>query len=122
MGSSRSTAEKEEEDDQREINGGGSSSSSDPSRLQLDLLPLSPVPRSIQPPPPLRFPWLTDNWATTSKGSDDEENGSTRKKLRLSKEQSAFLEESFKEHHTLNPEELSEMDRVLVLYRIIYTN
>ena len=35
--------------------------------------------------------------------SDDEENGLTRKKLRLSKEQSAFLEESFKEHNTLNP-------------------
>lgn len=35
--------------------------------------------------------------------SDDEENGSTRKKLRLSKEQSAFLEDSFKEHTTLNP-------------------
>lgn len=35
--------------------------------------------------------------------SDDDENGSTRKKLRLSKEQSAFLEESFKEHTTLNP-------------------
>jgi hypothetical protein len=35
--------------------------------------------------------------------SDDEENGSTRKKLRLSKEQSAFLEETFKEHTTLNP-------------------
>ena len=38
-----------------------------------------------------------------SRASDDEENGSTRKKLRLSKEQSAFLEESFKEHSTLNP-------------------
>lgn len=35
--------------------------------------------------------------------SDDEENGSTRKKLRLTKEQSAFLEDSFKEHTTLNP-------------------
>ncbi|CAJ2671285.1 unnamed protein product [Trifolium pratense] len=35
--------------------------------------------------------------------SDDDENGSTRKKLRLSKEQSAFLEETFKEHTTLNP-------------------
>ncbi|KAK8314177.1 hypothetical protein V6Z11_D01G155200 [Gossypium hirsutum] len=34
---------------------------------------------------------------------DDDENGSTRKKLRLSKEQSAFLEESFKEQNTLNP-------------------
>ena len=35
--------------------------SSDPSPLQLDLLPFSPVPRSTQPPPPLRFPWLADN-------------------------------------------------------------
>ncbi|KAI9154076.1 hypothetical protein LWI28_020620 [Acer negundo] len=33
------------------------------------------------------------------------ENGLTRKKLRLSKEQSAFLEESFKEHNTLNPKQ-----------------
>ncbi|KAK7336658.1 hypothetical protein VNO77_17204 [Canavalia gladiata] len=37
--------------------------------------------------------------------SDDEENGSARKKLRLSKEQSAFLEHSFKEHTTLNPKQ-----------------
>ncbi|TKY62526.1 Homeobox-leucine zipper protein HAT14 [Spatholobus suberectus] len=37
--------------------------------------------------------------------SDDDENGSTRKKLRLSKEQSAFLEDSFKEHTTLNPKQ-----------------
>nr|KYP70620.1 Homeobox-leucine zipper protein HOX11 [Cajanus cajan] len=37
--------------------------------------------------------------------SDDDENGSTRKKLRLSKQQSAFLEESFKEHTTLNPKQ-----------------
>lgn len=45
-----------------------------------------------------------ENERTTSKASDEEEeNGSTRKKLRLSKEQSAFLEESFKEHNTLNP-------------------
>ncbi|RWW67183.1 hypothetical protein BHE74_00025388 [Ensete ventricosum] len=35
--------------------------------------------------------------------SDEEENGLAKKKLRLSKEQSAFLEESFKEHKTLNP-------------------
>ncbi|XVF07389.1 hypothetical protein REPUB_Repub06bG0134700 [Reevesia pubescens] len=40
-----------------------------------------------------------------SRASDDDENGSTRKKLRLSKEQSAFLEESFKEHNTLNPKQ-----------------
>ncbi|WCJ34034.1 Homeobox-leucine zipper protein family [Euphorbia peplus] len=39
------------------------------------------------------------------RGSDDDENGLTRKKLRLSKEQSAFLEESFKEHNTLNPKQ-----------------
>lgn len=39
----------------------------------------------------------------SSRASDDEDNGSTRKKLRLSKDQSAFLEESFKEHSTLNP-------------------
>ncbi|GLT88323.1 hypothetical protein SLE2022_063540 [Rubroshorea leprosula] len=42
---------------------------------------------------------------TSSRASDDDENGSTRKKLRLSKEQSAFLEESFKEHNTLNPKQ-----------------
>ncbi|KAE8679415.1 Homeobox-leucine zipper protein HAT14 [Hibiscus syriacus] len=40
--------------------------------------------------------------AERASDEDDELNGSTRKKLRLSKEQSAFLEESFKEHNTLN--------------------
>lgn len=40
----------------------------------------------------------------SSRASDDDENCSnTRKKLRLSKEQAASLEESFKEHSTLNP-------------------
>ncbi|XP_051143774.1 homeobox-leucine zipper protein HOX11-like [Andrographis paniculata] len=39
------------------------------------------------------------------RGSDDEEHGNGRKKLRLSKEQSAFLEESFKQHNTLNPKQ-----------------
>lgn len=39
-----------------------------------------------------------------SRGISDEEDGETsRKKLRLSKDQSAVLEESFKEHNTLNP-------------------
>ncbi|MBA0842358.1 hypothetical protein Goarm_002188 [Gossypium armourianum] len=42
---------------------------------------------------------------TSTRASDDDDNGSTRKKLRLSKEQSAFLEESFKEHSTLNPKQ-----------------
>ncbi|XP_042440745.1 homeobox-leucine zipper protein HOX11-like [Zingiber officinale] len=41
----------------------------------------------------------------SSRVSDEEENGLGRKKLRLSKEQSAFLEESFKEHNTLNPKQ-----------------
>ncbi|XAR68610.1 hypothetical protein NMG60_11003797 [Bertholletia excelsa] len=43
--------------------------------------------------------------ASSSRASDEEESGLTRKKLRLSKEQSAFLEESFKEHNTLNPKQ-----------------
>ncbi|KAG7028516.1 Homeobox-leucine zipper protein HAT3, partial [Cucurbita argyrosperma subsp. argyrosperma] len=43
-----------------------------------------------------------------SRGSDDEDGGdgdgdASRKKLRLSKEQSLVLEETFKEHNTLNP-------------------
>ncbi|KAK4413054.1 Homeobox-leucine zipper protein HAT14 [Sesamum alatum] len=42
---------------------------------------------------------------TSSRGSDEEENAMARKKLRLTKEQSAFLEESFKEHNTLNPKQ-----------------
>ncbi|KAJ8556436.1 hypothetical protein K7X08_032188 [Anisodus acutangulus] len=42
----------------------------------------------------------------TSRGISDEEDGETsRKKLRLSKDQSAILEESFKEHNTLNPKQ-----------------
>ncbi|KAK3001673.1 hypothetical protein RJ639_021607 [Escallonia herrerae] len=45
--------------------------------------------------------------ASSRNGSDEElENGlGGRKKLRLTKDQSAFLEESFKEHHTLNPKQ-----------------
>ncbi|KAJ0989900.1 hypothetical protein J5N97_008256 [Dioscorea zingiberensis] len=39
-------------------------------------------------------------------GEDDEgDRKRTRKKLRLSKEQACFLEESFKEHATLNPKQ-----------------
>ncbi|KAH6827461.1 homeobox leucine zipper protein [Perilla frutescens var. hirtella] len=41
----------------------------------------------------------------SSRGSDEEENGLARKKLRLTKDQSAFLEDSFKEHNTLNPKQ-----------------
>ncbi|XP_052172336.1 homeobox-leucine zipper protein HAT14-like [Diospyros lotus] len=148
----------------KETRGRGSPTSDQP--VQLDLLPLAPVPRR-QPPPQLSlsFPWLTENVLShepgrgldgnrlaedgaalsspnstvssfqmdliyrsghgrgkrdaetylneadadqrgaSSRGSDEEENGLTRKKLRLSKEQSAFLEESFKEHSTLNPKQ-----------------
>ncbi|XP_058108480.1 homeobox-leucine zipper protein HOX11-like [Magnolia sinica] len=141
--------------------------------IQLDLLPLAPVPR--YPPPHLTFPWSADHGNSeagsscqmantrgfdvnrlpsaednddaaaaavdspnsaassfqmdfsmyrggkrdseaaaaneaeaeraSSRASDEEENGLARKKLRLSKEQSAFLEESFKEHNTLNPKQ-----------------
>ncbi|GFZ02751.1 homeobox leucine zipper protein [Actinidia rufa] len=41
----------------------------------------------------------------SSRVSDDDDNGLSRKKLRLSKDQSAYLEESFKEHSTLNPKQ-----------------
>ncbi|RWR87434.1 homeobox-leucine zipper protein HAT4-like protein [Cinnamomum micranthum f. kanehirae] len=42
----------------------------------------------------------------SSRGISDDEDGETsRKKLRLSKDQSAVLEESFKEHNTLNPKQ-----------------
>lgn len=51
----------------------------------------------------------------SSRASDDDENGSTRKKLRLSKQQSAFLEESFKEHNTLNPKQKLALARQLSL-------
>lgn len=50
--------------------------------------------------------------SSNSRASDDDENGLGRKKLRLTKEQSAFLEESFKEHNTLNPVSLNSSDFV----------
>ncbi|MCD7464454.1 Homeobox-leucine zipper protein [Datura stramonium] len=52
-----------------------------------------------------------DEWGNNqncfSRAISDEDNNdsSARKKLRLTKEQSAFLEESFKEHNTLNPKQ-----------------
>ncbi|GMH20100.1 hypothetical protein Nepgr_021941 [Nepenthes gracilis] len=57
----------------------------------------------------------TETEKATSRASDDEENGSNRKKLRLSKEQSAFLEDSFKEHHTLNPKQKLALAELLNL-------
>ena len=41
--------------------------------------------------------------AVVAAGADDDEGCNSRKKLRLSKEQSALLEDRFKEHSTLNP-------------------
>ncbi|KQK22747.1 homeobox-leucine zipper protein HOX19 [Brachypodium distachyon] len=38
-------------------------------------------------------------------GAEEDDDGSTRKKLRLTKEQSALLEDRFKEHSTLNPKQ-----------------
>lgn len=52
-------------------------------------------------------PGIAEEPACSRGGSDDDDGGDggdgSRKKLRLSKEQSAVLEESFKEHNTLNP-------------------
>ncbi|KAL2536755.1 homeobox-leucine zipper protein HOX11-like [Forsythia ovata] len=47
---------------------------------------------------------LSEAERASSRASDEDENShNSRKKLRLSKEQSAYLEENFKEHSTLNP-------------------
>ncbi|KAJ0963331.1 hypothetical protein J5N97_028453 [Dioscorea zingiberensis] len=48
-------------------------------------------------------------------GNDDEEEGSAKKKLRLTKEQSALLEERFKEHTTLNPKQKQALAKQLNL-------
>nr|CAB3483194.1 unnamed protein product [Digitaria exilis] len=52
---------------------------------------------------------------SSSRASDEDEGASARKKLRLSKEQSAFLEESFKEHSTLNPKQKAALSKQLNL-------
>ncbi|XP_010248307.1 PREDICTED: homeobox-leucine zipper protein HAT22-like [Nelumbo nucifera] len=46
---------------------------------------------------------------------EDDQEGCARKKLRLTKEQSALLEESFKEHHTLNPKQKQALAKQLNL-------
>ncbi|XP_054781468.1 homeobox-leucine zipper protein HAT3-like [Prosopis cineraria] len=66
--------------------------------------------------------------ASCSRGSDDDDGGAggrdvdgdgdgdtSRKKLRLSKEQSIVLEETFKEHNTLNPKQKQELAKQLNL-------
>uniref|UniRef100_A0A2N9GW23 Homeobox domain-containing protein n=1 Tax=Fagus sylvatica TaxID=28930 RepID=A0A2N9GW23_FAGSY len=51
----------------------------------------------------------------SSRVSDEDEEGSPRKKLRLTKEQSAILEDSFKAHATLNPNQKQELAKRLNL-------
>ncbi|XP_042435227.1 homeobox-leucine zipper protein HAT4-like isoform X1 [Zingiber officinale] len=61
---------------------------------------------------------LLDADRSCSRGgiSDDEDGGDgSRKKLRLSKDQSAVLEESFKEHNTLNPKQKMALAKQLNL-------
>ncbi|EOX91792.1 hypothetical protein QUC31_003290 [Theobroma cacao] len=52
----------------------------------------------------------------SSRVSDEDEDGvNARKKLRLTKDQSALLEESFKQHSTLNPKQKQALARQLSL-------
>ncbi|MED6194245.1 hypothetical protein PIB30_026631 [Stylosanthes scabra] len=59
--------------------------------------------------------------ASCSRGSDDEDGGgggggdAARKKLRLTKEQSLLLEETFKQHNTLNPKQKQALAKELNL-------
>ncbi|KAK7346863.1 hypothetical protein VNO80_21386 [Phaseolus coccineus] len=58
----------------------------------------------------------TETERVSSRASDEEEDGTTaRKKLRLTKEQSALLEESFKQHSTLNPKQKQALAKQLSL-------
>ncbi|WOL10923.1 homeobox-leucine zipper protein HOX19-like [Canna indica] len=49
------------------------------------------------------------------RGNDDDNDGGCRKKLRLTKEQSAMLEDRFKEHSTLNPKQKHTLAKQLNL-------
>ncbi|WOK98711.1 hypothetical protein Cni_G07423 [Canna indica] len=69
-----------------------------------ELLPHSSA-RKRPIPDARRFLPATGTCDGISEEEDDGEGG-PRKKLRLSKEQSAVLEESFNEHNTLNPNEV----------------
>ncbi|EPS69011.1 hypothetical protein M569_05758, partial [Genlisea aurea] len=53
--------------------------------------------------------------ASSSLEIDDGGDAEARKKLRLSKEQAAVLEETFKEHNTLNPKQKKELAVRLLL-------
>ena len=51
--------------------------------------------------------WMEDEEEMMSSLNNGTHSGPPRKKLRLSKEQSRLLEESFRQHHTLNPVRLA---------------
>ncbi|WOK91686.1 homeobox-leucine zipper protein HAT9-like [Canna indica] len=51
----------------------------------------------------------------SSRISDEEEDGTARKKLRLTKEQSALLEDKFREHTTLSPKQKQSLAKQLKL-------
>lgn len=53
--------------------------------------------------------------AEIERGDEDDDSSNARKKLRLNKDQSAVLEESFKQHSTLNPKQKQELARKLNL-------
>ncbi|KAL8217844.1 hypothetical protein R6Q57_021217 [Mikania cordata] len=52
---------------------------------------------------------------STTSEVDDDNRGNGRKKLRLTKAQSALLEEAFKDHSTLHPKQKQELARELKL-------
>jgi hypothetical protein len=52
---------------------------------------------------------------SNSRASEEDDDGGTRKKLRLTKEQSALLEDRFKEHTTLNPKQKQVLAKQLNL-------
>ncbi|GAA0146636.1 hypothetical protein LIER_06542 [Lithospermum erythrorhizon] len=57
----------------------------------------------------------TERVSSTRVSDEDEDSPNGRKKLRLTKAQSALLEESFKQHSTLNPKQKQELARELNL-------
>ncbi|KAG8058965.1 hypothetical protein GUJ93_ZPchr0002g26214 [Zizania palustris] len=70
----------------------------------------SPVDRGT-PLSPSSMLEVSTRQAANQVAADDDDNGGggARKKLRLSKEQSAFLELSFREHSTLTPKQKSDL-------------
>jgi homeobox-leucine zipper protein len=59
--------------------------------------------------------------ARAGAGAEDDDDGSTRKKLRLTKEQSKLLEDRFKDHSTLNPvrRRRTNLDRLIACFALL---